>query len=48
MALQTINWTQIDTANVPAGATVDLGSNATPLDAVYANNIYLSGTSLTD
>ena len=33
MALQTINWTQIDTANVPAGATVDLGSNSTSLNA---------------
>ena len=26
MALQQINWLQIDTANVPSGSTIDLGA----------------------
>jgi hypothetical protein len=48
MALQKINWLQIDTNNVPSGSTVDLGSIDNPLHAVYAENLYLSGTSLSD
>jgi hypothetical protein len=48
MALQKINWTQIETEIVPSGSTIDLGSIQTPLNAVYAGEIYLSGTSLVD
>ena len=48
MALQRINWTQIDTETVTPGTTIDLGSSTTPLNAVYADNLYVSGTSLTD
>ena len=48
MALQKINWLQIDTQNVPSGSTIDIGTSGTPINAVYANNLYLSGTSLSD
>jgi predicted acyltransferase (DUF342 family) len=39
-----INWLQIDTANVPSGSIVDLGSINDPLNAVYARNLYASGS----
>lgn len=39
-----INWLQIDTANVPSGSIVDLGSIGDPLNAVYARNLYSSGS----
>ncbi len=42
MALQKINWTQIDTQNVPTGTTIDLGTVNKPLHAVYAENLYLN------
>ncbi len=42
MALQKINWTQIDTQNVPTGTTIDLGMINKPLHAVYAENLYLN------
>jgi len=47
MALQKINWTQVDTENVPSGSIIDLGSSSGPLHAVYADNIYISGVSIT-
>ena len=46
MALQKINWTQVDTENVPSGSSIDLGSPTTPLHAVYAENLYISGVSV--
>ena len=46
MALQQINWLQIDTANVPSGSIVDLGSVSKSLHAVYADNLFISGLSL--
>lgn len=48
MALQQINWTQIDTANVPSGSIIDLGAISGPLHAVYAENLFVSGLNLTD
>ena len=48
MALQKINWTQVDTENVPSGSTINLGSPSGSLNAVYADNLYISGTSVTD
>jgi len=48
MALQQINWLQIDTANVPSGSIVDLGSVSKSLRAVYADNLFISGVSLDD
>jgi hypothetical protein len=39
-----INWLQIDTANVPSGSIVNLGSINDPLNAVYARNLYSSGS----
>jgi hypothetical protein len=48
MALQQINWTQIDTTNVPSGSIIDLGTISGPLHAVYAENLYVSGLNLTD
>jgi hypothetical protein len=46
MALQQINWLQIDTANVPSGAVVDLGAISSSLHAVYADNLYVSGQTI--
>lgn len=43
-----INWLQIDTANVPSGSVVELGSSGGTLHAVYADNLYVSGLSLQD
>jgi phage baseplate assembly protein gpV len=48
MALQKINWLQIDTANVPSGSVVDLGSISKPLHAVYAENLFVSGVELSE
>ena len=46
MALQQINWLQIDTPNVPSGSIVDLGAISGPLNAVYVDNLFISGVSL--
>ena len=43
MALQQINWTQIDTSNVPSGSIIDLGAVSGALHAVYAENLYADG-----
>jgi hypothetical protein len=48
MALQRINWTQIDTINIPSGSLIDLGAVSGALNAVYADNLYVSGLSLAD
>jgi hypothetical protein len=48
MALQKINWLQIDTENVPSGSIVDLGSVSKPLHAVYAENLFVSGLELSE
>jgi hypothetical protein len=45
MALQQINWLQIDTPNVPSGSIVDLGAISGPLNAVYVDNLFISGVS---
>jgi hypothetical protein len=46
MALQQINWLQIDTTNVPSGSVIDLGAVSGALHAVYADNLFISGVSL--
>ena len=46
MALQQINWTQIDTSTVPSGSIIDLGAVSGTLRAVYADNLFVSGVSL--
>lgn len=46
MALQQINWLQIDTANVPSGSIIDLGAISGALHAVYADNLIVSGLTL--
>ena len=46
--LQRINWTQIDSANVPSGYTVDIGNNNNPINNIYANDYYSGNTSLND
>jgi hypothetical protein len=48
MALQRINWTQIDTTNVPSGSLIDLGAISGALHAVYADNLFISGQTLSD
>jgi hypothetical protein len=48
MALQQINWLQIDTANVPSGSIVDLGAISGALHAVYADNLFISGRTIAD
>lgn len=44
MALQRINWLQIDTENVPSGSDVTLGSAQYPFEAVYVKNFGISGS----
>jgi hypothetical protein len=46
MALQQINWLQIDTQNIPSGSEVTLGSAQYPFEAVYAKNLDISGSLL--
>jgi hypothetical protein len=46
MALQQINWLQIDTATVPSGSVIDLGAISGSLHAVYADNLVISGQTL--
>ena len=46
MALQQINWLQIDTATVPSGSVIDLGAISGSLHAVYADNLIISGQTL--
>ncbi len=48
MALQQINWLQIDTTNVPSGSQIDLGAISGALHAVYAENLYVSGQDILD
>jgi cytoskeletal protein CcmA (bactofilin family) len=44
MALQQINWTQIDTERVPSGSLITLASPEFPFEAVYAKNLRTSGS----
>ncbi len=48
MGLQKINWTQIDSMNVPTGYTVDIGKVNGPIRAIYAENLNLSGVTILD
>lgn len=48
MALQQINWLQIDTATVPSGSVIDLGAISGALHAVYADHLYVSGQLLSN
>jgi hypothetical protein len=43
MALQQINWIQIDTENIPSGSQVTLASSVRPFEWVYTKNIFSSG-----
>ena len=42
MALQKINWTQIETVP-PSGTTVVLGSEYSPLEGIFTNDLSVSG-----
>jgi uncharacterized Zn-binding protein involved in type VI secretion len=42
MALQKINWTQIETVP-PSGSTVVLGSEYSPLEGIFTNDLNVSG-----
>ncbi len=48
MALQQINWLQIDTAYVPSGSEVNLGTISGSLHSIYADHIYISGQLLSN
>jgi hypothetical protein len=48
MPLQRINWLQIDTENVPSGAVIDIGKIDGPLHAGYFENLYVSGSTLSE
>jgi len=48
MALQQINWLQIDTATVPSGSIIDIGKIDGPLHAGYFENLYISGETIAD
>jgi hypothetical protein len=43
MALQKINWTQIETVP-PSGTTVVLGSETSPLEGIYVRDMDISGS----
>lgn len=43
MALQQINWLQIDTEKIPSGSQVILASETNPLEWVYTKNLFTSG-----
>ena len=48
MALQKINWLQIDTQTVPSSSIIDIGKIDGPLHAGYFENLYISGTTIAD
>jgi hypothetical protein len=48
MALQRINWLQIDTEYVPSGSEVNLGAVSGSLHSIYADHIYISGQLLSN
>jgi hypothetical protein len=48
MALQRINWLQIDTEYVPSGSEVNLGAISGSLHSIYADQIYISGQLLSN
>jgi hypothetical protein len=48
MALQRINWLQIDTETVPSGSVIDLGAVSGPLHAGYFENLFVSGQTISD
>ena len=48
MALQRINWLQIDTEYVPSGSEVNLGASSGSLQSIYADHIYISGQLLSN
>jgi len=48
MALQKINWTQIDTLYIPPGEVVELGSPSGDLHDGYFSDLHISGVSFFD
>ena len=48
MALQKINWTQIDTTVIPSGTTIQLGGEDDEFIDVYTTDIHISGVSFFD
>jgi hypothetical protein len=48
MALQKINWLQIDSPTVPSGSIIDIGKIDGPLHAGYFENLYISGVTIGD
>ena len=48
MALQKINWLQIDSPTVPSGSVIDIGKIDGPLHAGYFDNLYISGETIAD
>lgn len=54
MALQKINWLQIDTENIPLDSSgsltlINLGyTGSNQLEAVYARNLFISGQNIND
>ena len=48
MTQQRINWTQIDTSNVPTGSTIDLGTETNKFNTVYDKNLHAESIILTE
>lgn len=48
MALQQINWLQIDTATVPSGSIINLGAPSGALHYGYFDELYVSGQTILD
>ena len=48
MALQQINWLQIDTATVPSGSIINLGGPSGSLHNAYFDEVFVSGLNLSN
>lgn len=46
MALQQINWAQIDTQNVPSGSSITLGASSGPLAGAHFDELYIGGENI--
>ena len=46
MALQQINWAQIDTQNVPSGSSITLGASSGTLAGAHFDELYVGGENI--
>ena len=46
MALSKIDWSQIESANIPSGVLVNVGSTSTNVNDVYTKNLFLNNINI--